>query len=145
MTGSQTDTLQIPVLAKRDGQSYRCVITDASGASVVSDVATLTVATEQTPLVILSQPQDVSGAAGETVTVSVAAQGEGLTYQWQYCQPGKTMWYNSGMTGNKTDTLEIPVMAKRDGQSYRCVITDGAGNSVTSEAATLSVLSHPVK
>ena len=139
MDGANTDTLAVPVTAKRDGQRYRCVITDASGKRVISDPAMLTIAAPGDPITILSQPQDVSAAVGETVSFSVSAEGDGLTYQWQYRQAGKTTWSKSGMSGAATDTLVVPVTAKRNGQSYRCVITDAAGNQLITKSATLHI------
>ena len=43
------------------------------------------------------------------------------------------------MTGNKTTTLSVPVTVARDGQKYRCVITDANGVRTYSEAAKLTV------
>jgi len=43
MTGANTDTLSVEVVAARNGYQYRCVITGGDGVVVYSDVATLTV------------------------------------------------------------------------------------------------------
>ena len=42
-TGCKTATLSIEATAGRNGYQYRCVITDATGATVNSSAATLTV------------------------------------------------------------------------------------------------------
>lgn len=139
MTGAKTNTLSVEAIAKRNGQMYRCVITDAYGNEVVSDSAVLTISEKMEELVIISQPEDCSAAVGETVTFYVEAAGVGLTYQWQYSNNGGTYWYNSGMTGAKTDTLTVEAQTKRNGQMYRCVVTDVVGCTVTSEAVTLIV------
>ena len=35
------------------------------------------------PITIISQPSDFTGQVGETARFTVAAEGEGLSYQWQ--------------------------------------------------------------
>ena len=139
-SGNQTATLTVPITAARDGQKYRCVISDAAGTTATSGEATLFVKTVDTQLEITGQPEDVSGAVGEQAAFTVEAAGEGLTYQWQYQNPGKSYWQNSSQSGNQTATLTVPITAARDGQKYRCIITDAAGNTATSDAATLTVV-----
>jgi len=56
------------------------VITDAKGASVVSDVATLTVGSIP---VITQDSSDLLIALGQTATFQVTAEGENLTYGWE--------------------------------------------------------------
>ena len=41
LPGNKTDTLRVDVTAARIGQQYRCVITDATGAQLISDVVTI--------------------------------------------------------------------------------------------------------
>lgn len=138
MTGAKTNTLEVTALTKRNGQMYRCIVTDAAGNSVTSDAAVLTVTEKAASLNIIGQPEDQTSAIGETVIFHVEAAGEGLTYQWQYSTNG-TYWFDSGMTGAKTDTLTVEALAKRNGQMYRCVITDAYGNEVISASAVLGI------
>ena len=42
-TGCKTATLTIEATAARNGYQYRCVVTDANGAKVISEAVTLTV------------------------------------------------------------------------------------------------------
>ncbi len=136
MTGNKTNTLSVEALLKRNGQQYRCVITDVQGNTVTSNTATLTV---KAVMKLLSQPQSQTVTEGETVKLTAMATGEDLEYQWQYCNAKGSNWYNSGMTGSKTATLTVTATTGRNGQKYRCVVTDANGNTVTSEAATLTV------
>ncbi|MCD7922028.1 MAG: immunoglobulin domain-containing protein, partial [Clostridiales bacterium] len=138
MDGADTASISVPVTEARDGQQYRCIVTDADGNTVTSDAATLTVS-GAAGLAITLQPSDYTGEEGSTATFTVEADGTGLTYQWQYKSPGGTMWHDSGMTGAATATLSVPITAARDGQQYRCIVTDENGNSATSDAATLTV------
>ena len=136
-SGSTTDTLTVPITKARDGQQYRCVITDANGNTVTSNAAAVH-ATEATPkITITSQPEDYTGEVGTKATFTVAAEGNELTYQWQYQNVGSSYWQNSSQSGSTTNTLTVPVTEARDGQKYRCVITDADGNTVTSNAAAI--------
>ncbi|MBQ9320967.1 MAG: InlB B-repeat-containing protein, partial [Eubacterium sp.] len=138
VTGCKTDTITVVANTYRDGQSYRCMVTDAAGSTVYSDPAVLTLSSVA-PVKITQQPADASGAVGSNVMMHVAAQGDGLKYQWQYQMAGKTTWANCGLEGRLTDTLTVPVTTARDGASYRCVVTDANGNAVESKAAKLTV------
>ena len=131
LTGNKTAALKVAVTAARNGQQYRCVITDANGASVTSTAVKL-----YAKINITAQPKDIAAKVGDTAKFTVTATGAGLTYQWQYYTGSK--WTNSGMTGNKTATLSVPVTVARNGQQYRCVITDANGKTATSNAATLT-------
>ena len=130
-SGCRTATLRVPVTAARDGQKYRCIVTAANGLTVTSSAAVLSVKTA-----ILTQPQNVTAAVGETAKFTVTASGTDLTYQWQY--NNGSGWNNSTQSGCHTATLRVPVTAARDGQKYRCVII-GESDSLVSAAATLTV------
>ena len=117
------------------GRKYRCVITDAQGNTVTSDAAMLTVST----LAISQQPEDATVPVGQYATFTVAAEGEGLTYQWQTQLAGKTTWSDTRFSGYNTDTLSFKALKSYDGRKYRCVVTDENGQTVESEAALLTV------
>lgn len=137
MTGNTSAILSVPVTEGRNNQKYRCIVSDNSGNSVTSETATLSV---YDAIAITIQPSDITSSEGKTVKLFVKATGTALNYQWQYCAPGSTTWKNSGMTGNMTTILSIPVTRSRNGQQYRCVITDGYGDKAISDSAKLIVL-----
>ena len=65
-----------------------------------SDMARLEVNIEQTEkeeLVITEQPEDFKGQIGDVAIFTVKAEGEDLTYQWQYQNADSTIWSNSTM------------------------------------------------
>ena len=97
--------------------------------------------TSMPPVIITQQPEDYTGAVGDTATFTVSATGDGLTYQWQYSTDGGTIWSDSSNTGNTTNTLSIPFLAHRVGQLYRCVVTDEIGHSVKSQPGQLILAS----
>ena len=88
MPGSGTETIRVPITNSRDGQKYRCVVTGENGGSVISRVVYLTVGIAEGAPEITVQPEDFTGAAGETAQFTVQASGTGLTYKWQYCNAG---------------------------------------------------------
>ncbi|MBQ8971736.1 MAG: hypothetical protein IJ074_01460, partial [Clostridia bacterium] len=91
-------------------------------------------------ITITKQPADMTVAAKATALISVTATGSGLTYQWQTKLTPTSSWANTGLDGASTATLNIAsTPATFDGRQYRCVIKDNAGNSVTSNAMTLTV------
>ena len=139
MEGSKTDTVKVPVQKYRDGQKYRCIVTDKNGKTVTSAVVAVKVAELPAGLAIVSQPVSVNAAKGTMTEFKVQAIGEGLTYQWEYCNASSNKWRTSSMEGNQTDTIKVEAGSWRNGQKYRCVIKDAEGNTLISDAATLTV------
>lgn len=90
-------------------------------------------------LKITSQPQDVMVKAGTTVNFNIKAQGEGLKYQWQVSSSNGKRWGNTSLAGNKTTTLTFTVLSNYEGRLFRCIVTDKNGNTVTSNAAKVSL------
>ena len=88
------------------------------------------------PPVIESQPAGQNVTAGEKATFTVAATGEGLTYQWQVNKTGT--WNNCTSTGSNKATFSFTTKASYSGWKYRCVVSNANG-SVTSNAANLTV------
>ncbi len=131
VAGSDTASLAVEAMPYRNGYQYRCVVSNAAG-SVTSSAATLTVKPR-----IFTQPEDQTGYVGGTAKFTVEASGDGLTYRWQY-YTGST-WKNSGLTGHDTATLSVGITAARNGQQYRCVVTDKNGNKTISATAKLIV------
>lgn len=109
-----------------DAGSYTCVVSGEAGTSVTSDAATVTV--NALP-VITQQPSGQTINEGETLTLNVVATGA-TGYQWK---KGEEDILNAT---SATYTKEGATAA--DAGSYTCVVT-GAGGSVTSNAATVTV------
>lgn len=136
LTGATTSSITVGGLEFRNGQQYRCVITDAYGNTVITDSVLLTVEQE---LQIITQPTDWSVVEGENATFTVEALGIGLSYQWQFKAPNGSLWNNSGLAGAQTSTITVEGKLSRNGQQYRCVVTDESGEQLFSEAGLLSV------
>ena len=89
-------------------------------------------------LKITKQPQSATVQAGSSATVSVEATGEELTYLWQMSTDAGSTWTNTTFT-TATATVDS-ISVAYNGIQMRCVITDKYGNSITSNAATLTVI-----
>ena len=115
----------------KEGRMVRCIITDKMGSTVISDPATMRFG----PMII-SQPEDYVGAVGSVARFSVGANGDGLTYQWQYSDDNGETW---GMSTIRSANYSAALTAAKNGRMVRCVITNWNGASVTSDAARMLV------
>ena len=132
MTGSTTNSIEVKITKGRIGQKYRCILKDSKGNKLTTEEAEI-IQAEEKKLVIIQQPESVTGKIGETAVFTVEAEGEGVTYQWQYCNNGSTSWANSKMTGSTTNSIEVKITKGRLGQKYRCILKDSKGNKLTTE------------
>ena len=133
--GATTDTLSVKIDASKNGKVYRCVITDPEGQQVWTDEVMIIV--KEPAIKIISQPKSYSGRVGSTAKFSVAAQGEGLTYQWQLKKGSK--WADLTSGGANTDTMLVKVDDSKNGKIYRCLITNADGEQLASNEVTITV------
>lgn len=124
--------LKVSITAERIGYTYRCRITDKFGLQAISDEVILRLST---PLSITEHPQDTSGELGSTFSMHVSAEGDGLTYQWQWYNGME--WADTSIGGAKTSTISDEITEERNGVSYRCVVTDQYNNAMTSDGAKM--------
>ena len=115
-----------------DNIEVRCIVSDESGNEIISETRKANV------FAYISQPKDAAASEGQVVNFEVSAIGRGVTYQWYYKRPGST-WKKTTVSGSKTADIPITASTVNDGTSYRCVITDEAGNKITSSAALLTL------
>ena len=117
-----------------DGMQVYCTVTGASGLTVNSDPATITVSDE---LKITAHPQSVTVTAGDPVTFTVKATGIGLKYQWYYKKQGAAGWSKWG-----TRTTASTTATSNDtwnGMQVYCKVSDSKGASANSAAATITL------
>lgn len=114
-----------------DAGSYTCVVSGEAGTSVTSDAATVTV--NALP-VITQQPSSQTVNEGGNINLEVTATGA-TGYQWK--KDGSDIPTATDATYSKSGALPA------DAGSYTCVVT-GAGGSVTSSPATVTVKALPV-
>ncbi len=133
-----------PVLELQDiqpgdnGAQITCEVSDDCG-SVVSQAATLSVFAATG---ITTQPRNAQVQCGDDAEFSLVAEGEGLTYQWQYLDQDWIDLQNGDrggrVSGADTDTLTISTTDAGDAGEYRCVVIGVCGDE-TSRERSLSV------
>ena len=90
------------------------------------------------PASISRHPTNRTVAEGGTTNFSVNASGDGLTYQWQ--RNGLNIPGND----SRFEGVSMAMLIVKDVQvdingTYKCIVFNGAGDSVTSNEATLTV------
>ncbi|HYP54602.1 MAG TPA: immunoglobulin domain-containing protein, partial [Pyrinomonadaceae bacterium] len=112
------------------------------GANFAQKIAYTNWKVEHTPAlpVITSQPQptNLTVQVGSNVTMSVAASGNSLSYQWQ--RNGAAIGGNASAT---TPTLNLTNVQLSDAGSYTAVVSNASGG-VNSQPVTLNVSVDPV-
>ena len=115
------------------GLRIYCAITDRYGRVVTTNTVT---AALDTRLYFVQQPVSVKAAVGEKASVSVIAEGEELTYQWWYRNPGGEKFHKASFTG---DTYAVPMTEERSGRKIYCEVTDQYGVTIRSDTVTLGI------
>ena len=124
---------------------YRCKVTDAAGTTLYSDLGSITVGAKE--LKIKTQPQGGNVQVGDTLKMSVAAEGgkEPYSYQW-FVYEGKMFRDYLPLGGSdkakNTTTAEMSYTFTAEAgaeKKFRCEITDSEGKKVTSETAVVNI------
>lgn len=122
------------ITASNAGRQVYCVIKDKYGNELKTNTVTLGMA-----LSVSAQPQNVSAEIGKTVSTSVKATGDGLTYTWYVKNPGGVKFTKSSITKN---TYSFKMTEEKDGRQVYCVIKDKYGNEFGTDVVKLGT---PVK
>ncbi len=88
---------------------------------------------------ITTQPKTQTVKAGATIKLSVKATGTSLEYQWQSSSDGKT-WKNCSSSSATKATFSFTGKTSHNGNYYRCMVTDMAGNELYTSAVRTYVL-----
>lgn len=137
-TGIETDTLSVKATLARDGRQYRCRVSNEL-FTVYSEAALLTV--ESRPPVITQQPASVAAPEYGSAVFTVAAEGSGLKYKWQFFDDDEQTWkgaYGTYFEGTETSKLTVTARSWHDGMQFRCRISNASG-SVESRVVTLTL------
>ena len=122
-----------------NGIRLYCRVTDGGGNKINSDEATVTLASA---LAITTQPTNKTVSLGDSLTLSLKATGEGLTYQWYFRKKGQS---DFSAWNNRTHASEaVTPNATWDGIQLYCVVRNSAGNTTKSNTITVTVKSGPV-
>lgn len=87
-----------------------------------------------TELKITAQPESVSVLPGIMAEVSVAAEGDGLTYSWYTKKPDSCVYVKSAVSG---PSYTMIMGESSEDRQVQCVVTDKYGNFVVSQSALL--------
>jgi hypothetical protein len=136
VAGAINATYNIASAQPADAGMYRCVVSGQCGI-VNSSAATLTV--NISPLVT-TQPLDQTMCASSNVSFTIAASGNGLSYQWQLSLNGCAgPWNNIAGATSATYTI-TGITAGQNNTGYRCVVTGSCAPPATSNCAVLTVV-----
>lgn len=130
--GATNNTLSINPLIKADEGNYHCIVTGTCG-SLNSNPAYLTV---NCNTLITSQPLGGTICENTSLTLSVGATGNNLTYQWY--QNGSPLANGGSFTGVSTANLNINNATTADAASYSCLV-QGDCNSENSHPVVVNV------
>jgi hypothetical protein len=134
--GTTTGTLTVTgATVALYGSQFQCVATNAAGG-VSSAAATLYVL--GAPAVISSATQSQSAASGSTVTVSVAAVGPALSYQWYF--NGTALANSTTVAGATSATLTLSGVTSASAGVYSVAVTNSYGSASVTPTTTLSIL-----
>ena len=120
--------------------STRCVVTDAAGKTIISDICYYTEANSEDGLLgIKKQPQDTSAPLDGYAVFQIEVAGGTKTYQymWMVVYKGSARAVNPAYNG--APVLIIPMNGGPENydMEFYCVVTDENGDTVTSDSARI--------
>ncbi len=125
-----TSTYSYMMTPEKSGRQVYCVVKNVVGATVKSDVVTLSMPKPK----ITQQPADCVVNVGDTVRAVCKASGDGITYQWYFKNVGMGSFAKSSVT---TSTYSYVMTPEKSGRQVYCVAKDQYGQTVKSNAVTL--------
>ncbi len=138
VSGANSAILTInPVAVTDASNNYYCVVSGPCAAPINSNLAALVVIEKVT---ITTQPQaSQTFCTGDTATLSVAATGTGLTYQWY--KDATPLTDGGSISGSTSSSLSISSLVVSDASAnYYCIVSGTSPcSSITSTSATLIV------
>jgi uncharacterized repeat protein (TIGR01451 family) len=133
---SNSTTLVLnPVNLTMDGMKYRARLRSCDTASIYSNEVTLNVIE---PARIRSISLNHSVCVGDTISFSVQATGNNLTYQWEMSTDGGLTF--TSITGANAATLQINnVLSSMNQYQYRAKVSNECTSGVLSPALVLTI------
>ena len=111
---------------------YTVTVTNTVG-SVTSAAATLTYG----PPAVTTQPRAQTAAVGASITLTVVATGNPITYQWTF--------NGAAIAGATAASLVLNPVTAAQGGVYAVAITDGGGTTTSANAALLVYAPYVVR
>jgi len=131
------------MLESYDGQQYYCVITDKYGVTATTATTTIYAVT---PTEIIMQPYDVLAYDGSYFYTTFLCDGdEPAAYEWYVkLRDSSFEKYENGVEKNGVkpdgDVLHVTMNEALDGAQAYCVLTDKAGETVTTDTIAMTML-----
>jgi len=128
--GANSATLALSNVQDSDVAVYYVIVSNPEGG-VQSSFAFLEISAAATAPVITEQPVDTAAVVGDTVSLTVAAEGvPSPTYQW--------LFNGTAILGATNPVLTLSGLTNAQAGVYSVIVSNSAG-TVTSNAATLTV------
>jgi hypothetical protein len=132
-TSTTSQSYTISSVTANDAGQYKLRVVNTCGKQIDSRTLTFTV---NTPATITTQPIGATVCPGTNYTMSVAATGTTLRYQWQ--KDG------NNIVGATNASYSITGATVNDGGIYKCLVTAICGLTRTSADAVIIVPSPPI-
>lgn len=126
ISGATSATLALSSVSSSDAGQYRCTVNN----SVAKDTSASAIITVKDSVKIVSSPQNQTANEGDSVSFSINATGEDLSYEW--IKNGQVL------VANKAPTLSFASVKKLDAGTYSCRVYND-GSSVNCGNFTLSI------
>jgi len=129
--GGTTATLNLPVSTLADAGTYDCVITGCN-VNVTSNQAVVTITTKPS---ITTQPLGIELCEGDSGSISIAATGAGISYQW--------LRNGEPVIGAVSTTLKFPSATIVDEGEYTCRVLGSCPPEAVSAKAVVKMVERP--
>ena len=141
VAGATSSSYTTPTLvyANDNADRYRCVASlVGSSGDLTSEFGLLTVLRVIT---IQTQPQAQAVIEGSTATFTIVAQitSDVITYQWQKSVDGGSSFTNINGASSASYTTPATTYPTSPNEQFRCVLSNPAATSITSNAVSLTV------
>lgn len=138
IAGANASGCTLSAATMADSGSVFTVTVSSSAGSATSVPALLTVNAARLRVTITAQPQSMTVAELQTVTLEVTVSGTApFSYRWQRSPDGAT---RTDIAGATSDSYTTPQLVRTDsGVRYRVVVDNAANRPVTSAAAQIMV------
>ena len=134
--GAETNALALTLVrSSTETLQLRCVLTDDQEQETITNATLVNVYDPQLEFTV--QPQSVTVPEGGKVTFSVKAIAKVPSYQWQRYDADWT-----DISGANKDSYSFVPTANGD-ETFRCLITDIAGNVIVSETVGYTMQLKP--
>ena len=138
ISGATSPDLTLSNVLQASAGNYTVVV--SGFGSVTSAPATLTVITNQAPI-ITTQPQSRTNDPGTTAAFSITVTGSGpFTYQWT--KNSSNLVEGGNVLGATSTNLILSNVSLSDAAGYAVVVT-GFGNVTSTPSATLTIVTLP--